>query len=494
MGVAAHSFFALDMTSALKNFYGAQYQIALEAAGGKYYGYKSWQGGRPWAMKAMRMISNDIYSRGPKSLEVQIIDIFDAVQGRFEEKFGESPSRSVRRDAVGVTWMTSPRKWLETEATLQIFSAIMRDTKVKQIVDGKETEISYIDAWELDENGHIKLKDGIDKKWDMAGEMFNKITNINHETSNFLQGMYAKADKGLINRFITYRVFGSLKNYFAKMFMHRFAAQGLTSHYSTWLHPEERLNLATGQTHIGYYWGFIDALIKTIESRGRHILTMTPDERRNLILAPLDFVKQMILGYLLVLLYRSFGTDEDDPKRWSKIMKQTGALPNVPFLPSYTNEKYARKFDTVNWMKAHAILLLMNIEQEATAFSPFSRAGFNHMYDTFVMDNVIAVTGSIEQFKELVQLMGGTILGDDDAYYKKDASAMEMKSKGTPKFISKLYKLGWHPYAPGVPITGKFADPVTSAKNIEGYTKSNHPLVRWTLDKFEDDTENPTSK
>ena len=473
MGLAAHSFFALDLTSALKNFYGAQFQIALEAAGGKYYGYRSWQQGRPWAAKAMTMISLDVDSQTNKSLEVQIIDIFDAVQGRFEDKFGESPSRSVARSAVGLSWMTSPRKWLETEATLQIFSAIMRDTKVKQVVNGKETEINYVDAWELDENNHIKLKDGIDKKWDTDGEMFLKTTNTNHEVSNFLQGAYAKADKGIINRYLAYRIFGSLKNYFAKMFMHRYAAGGLTDGMTGWLHPQERINLATGQMHMGYYWEFMNTVVKSIESRGMYISSMTKEEIKRTLLAPLDLLKQYMIAHLITYIFSTFGTDDDDSKRWSKVSNQTGVLP----IPGLANPKYANKFNTFNWVKAHALLTLMGAEQEVVAFNPLHRKGIQHMYETFTVDQSIALAGSATAIGSLMYSFYGSMdlwgLWDADpkAFYKKDSGGTRLKQDGTPKWMAKAAKLGLPtPYTFwmfGVPISTKFADPVAAGRNAD---------------------------
>jgi hypothetical protein len=474
MGLAAHSFFALDLTSGLKNFYGAQFQIALEAAGGKYYGYRSFQAGRPWAMKAMTMVSLDVDSQTNKSLEVQIIDIFDAIQGRFEEKFGESPSRSVARSAVGLSWMTSPRKWLETEATLQIFSAIMRDTKVKQVVNGKETEINYIDAWELDANNHIKLKDGIDKKWDMGGEMFLKTTNTNHEVSNFLQGAYSKADKGIVNRYLAYRIFGSLKNYFAKMFMHRYAAGGLTDGMTGWLHPQERMNLATGQMHMGFYWEFMNTLVKSIESRGMYISSMTKEEKRRTLLAPLDFVKQLLIAYLFNLILQSFGTDDDDSKKWSKVSNQTGVLP----IPGLANPKYANRFDTFNWVKAHALLTLMGVEQEVVAFSPINNKGIQHMYETVTVDQSIALAGSatalgsfMYSFYQSMDLWG-LWEADPKAFYKKDSGGTRLKQKGTPKWMAKAAKLGIPtPYTPIplIPVSTKFGDPVAAAANQDRY-------------------------
>jgi hypothetical protein len=303
--------------------------------------------------------------------------------------------------------------------------------------------------------------------------MFLKTTNTNHEVSNFLQGAYAKADKGIINRYLAYRIFGSLKNYFAKMFMHRYAAGGLTDGMTGWLHPQERINLATGQMHMGYYWEFMNTVVKSIESRGMYISSMTKEEIKRTLLAPLDLLKQYMIAHLITYIFSTFGTDDDDSKRWSKVSNQTGVLP----IPGLANPKYANKFNTFNWVKAHALLTLMGAEQEVVAFNPLHRKGIQHMYETFTVDQSIALAGSATAIGSLMYSFYGSMdlwgLWDADpkAFYKKDSGGTRLKQDGTPKWMAKAAKLGLPtPYTFwmfGVPISTKFADPVAAGRNAD---------------------------
>lgn len=457
LGIAAHSFFALDIVSALKNHFGAQFQIGLEAIGGKYYNYKAYYQGRPWALNAMRKVSQEIYSETAKSLEVQMIDQFDAIQGRNKEKFGESPSRSLGRDTLNMTWMMSTRKWLESQATLQIFSAIMHYTKVNQTLNGETKEISYINAFEIDpKTKTMTLKPGIDSKWAQNGTEFNNVKMKVHEVSGHLQGLYAQEEQGIINRNLGYRSLGALKKYFYKMFMHRFAASGVSiQDMNTLLNPQERVNLATGTSHLGFYWQNILTLKEIIKSGGVHSMYMTEDEKRGLLMGAFELLKAYALYMAKVLLFMSFGTDPDDKERWSKIKKQAGALPSP-----LTNEKYSKDFTMSGWTRAHLLLLVMNIEAEATHFIPAPTMGLKDMYDVMTFSNSIAMTASYEALIDMMGTMYYTITGDEKVDYKKDAGALKVKEKGTNKLWFKALKMGG--------INGKLADPVTSGKNLEG--------------------------
>jgi len=455
--LASHSFFALDIPSALKNYFSAQLQVGLEAVGGKYYTYKSWLIGRPWALKTMTDISRQIYSQEPKGLNVQLVDYFDAIQGRNQEKFGTSPSRSFGRDVVNATWLTSTRKWLESQATLQIFSAIMHDTKIMQ--NGKE--IRYIDAFELDPNTNIiKLKDGIDKSWDIGGINFVQTKAKIHEVSGFLQGLYASEEQGLIHRNLIFRNIGALKKYFTKMFMHRFAAKGMSvGDMKSWFNPQARLNLATGQSHMGFYMQNILTLNKLIQSGGKHLMYMTPEEIRGFKMGAIELLKIQLLMYLQVLLMASFGTDPDDEKRWSKIAKQTGALPTP-----LTAEKYSDKFNMSGWLRAHLLLLTMNVEMETKTFVPKPGYGLKDIYNTVTGDESIAMTASYENILNMVIDMHNTIF-EEDPVYKKDVGALNIHQEGRNKFWKKLYK--------NMGVSGKTIDPITTAKNIEQAKKRN---------------------
>jgi hypothetical protein len=160
---ASFSFFALNIPSALKNSLGMKFQSMIEASGGQFVDHVSLQKGNAWAYKAMGEMSfnGQLYKTGAKSHNLQLIEIFDPVQGRFEERIGESTSRTIIKDAAEFSWLYSPRKWVETQATLQLFGGIM----YKKTLKVGDDEIKYIDAFET-VDGQIRLKEGIDVRYD----------------------------------------------------------------------------------------------------------------------------------------------------------------------------------------------------------------------------------------------------------------------------------------------------------------------------------------
>jgi hypothetical protein len=188
-GKASFGFFALNIPSALKNSYGAKFQGMIEASAGKYYNHAEFQKGNAWSYTTMAELSfsNQLYKKGSKSLRQQIVEIFDPSQDRFGDKFGEGLSRTMLKDAADITWLFSFRKWVELQATLQIFGGMMHRQKVTQVLsDGTKKSLDYIDAWEKNSEGQIKLKEGVDIRWSNIatdhlykdGESFQDIAKI----------------------------------------------------------------------------------------------------------------------------------------------------------------------------------------------------------------------------------------------------------------------------------------------------------------------------
>jgi hypothetical protein len=451
LGMASHAFFAFDVTSAMKNFLGAQFQIALEGSGSKHFRYTDWQGGRPWAVMAMSKISYNVYSTTAKSLEVQIIDIFDAIQGRFEEKFGESPSRSIARDAVGGSWMTSHRKWLETEATLQLFSALMHGTKVTQTLpDGTPKKIKYINAWELNpETKSIQLKEGIDKKWDMNGAKFNELKFKNHEISNFLQGAYANFDQPMVNRALAWRMVSSMRKFFTKMFLNRYGYRG---HF---LNPKERYNLPTNSMHMGFYMRNMATMLKIAKSRGAYAMMMTKEEKRALTKGLLEILKLWLLQASYMWIW---GFDPDDKDRWKKLKDKSGALPTA-----FTDEEWSENWNLGGWLSNHTLLLAMHVEAENEHFIPWPGYGMMDMKNIFGQSS-IAATPSLGTLTSIFQNIVFAATGNDSVYYKQDTGALNIQQEGEWKGWREIYKM--------LALKGKMIDPVTSIKNFQGMRKN----------------------
>ena len=445
LGMSSFSFFAFDITSAMKNFLGAQFQIALEGAGSKYFNYKEFHKARPWAWNAARQLSMQIYSKEAKTLDLQLIDMFDAVQGYSPEKFAERLSRSVARDATrNLNFTTSFRKWLEIEATLQLFGAIMKSTKVEQVIDGKKKIISYIDAWEIDPNTKkIKLKEGIDKEWDINGSKFFAIQRKNHEVSNFLQGAYAKMDQPMAERYVLFRTVSSMRKFFTKMFMHRFAYKG------KFLNPEARYNLPTQTMHMGYYMQFLKTMRNTLKFKLKNLFYLNKEEVRAMKLVFLDFFKMYLTSALITLLW---GYDDDDKDRWNKRREISGAMPWF----GLTNEKYTENFNVRGWLANQALLLAFNVQSENEAFIPFPGAGMKQMAST-LNESSVGLAGSLDNMVQITDILYKTLKGDAHAYYQKPSGAMEFQQEG----VNKTFKLMLRQIA----IKGKWEDPVTAAKN-----------------------------
>ena len=164
---ASFSFFALNIPSALKNSMGMKFQAMLEGVAGANVSIPNLTKGNVLAYKAMSELSfsGELYNRGTRSFLMQMIDQFDMNQGKTEEKFGQHISRSVLKDVASMSWLYSPRKWVEMQANLQLTFGLLYHTKVKQRQeDGSEKEIDYVDAFEM-VDGLIKLKPGIDVRY-----------------------------------------------------------------------------------------------------------------------------------------------------------------------------------------------------------------------------------------------------------------------------------------------------------------------------------------
>jgi hypothetical protein len=163
---ASFSFFAMNIPSALKNSLGMKFQSMLEASGGQFVSHRTLQMGNGWAYVTMGELSftNQLYTRGARSHNQQLVEIFDPIQDRFEEKFGQGISRTAAKDAASMNWLFSFRKWVEIQANLQLFGGMMYKKMVTIQTEDGPKEIPYMKAFET-VDGQIRLKEGIDVRY-----------------------------------------------------------------------------------------------------------------------------------------------------------------------------------------------------------------------------------------------------------------------------------------------------------------------------------------
>jgi hypothetical protein len=165
--VSSFSFFALNIPSALKNSLSFKFQSIIEGVAGEHFTLKDLHRANNKAHLAMAELSftGELYSTKSKSLNMQMINVFDMVQGKATDNFGNTMSRTMTKDIVSMSWLYSPRKYVEMQATLQLSYGLLYNTKVNQTQeDGSVKEIDYVDAFEV-VDGVLTLKQGVDVRY-----------------------------------------------------------------------------------------------------------------------------------------------------------------------------------------------------------------------------------------------------------------------------------------------------------------------------------------
>jgi len=447
---ASFGFFALNIPSALKNSFGQMFQTSIEAAAGQYMNPKSYALGIGWASKAMPKISAEIYKKGPKSLDVQMVEIFDPALGRTEDKFGESMSRTLAKDAVSMSWLYNTRKWVELHATLSAFGGMMLKQKVKYTdKEGNTSEIAYLNAWEL-RDGQMELKEGIDPAWGKDGEKFKQFRNTLHEVGRRLNGVYDKFNQPEAQRYLLYRFVSYLNRYFTSMFINRWGFRGSTKN------PMPRYNIASGELAEGYYITMIKSLTRGLRSGGASLAAMTPEEKRAFLKVSAEVAGIVILSMLSQVL---FGWDPDDDDRYEKLRAKSGPLP-FPFVP----EDPDRPFNGWGWFENHALNLFMQVRAENDQWIPLPGLGLDD-YQKRVNVTSVAFGPTIQTYGDMVTDVYHMVMGDPSAYYKREIGPYSWQKEGGSKF--------WAHLAKSMGLTGSTLAPDKAIKDFQSIQARN---------------------
>jgi hypothetical protein len=276
--------------------------------------------GESWAHRASAKISRDVRRRGHKSLEEQQILIFDAITGRNIETLGDSLSRTYVGDVLEGKLPQNARKWMEMQGTVQNFAAMMYK-KMVTITDknGVSKQVPYIKAFELNEDGRIKTKDGIEAGYEITYDaegnvqLGQKMIDQKLHMQNVIMkwnGAFSQKDAPLIGRFLLAKQFLFLKKHVIPIASKQYSFGGKIGA------PVKRMNWTTGTAEYGhsiqtvrYLQDFISNL-----SVGK-ISAMTKSEKKGFLFT----LMSLIIGYIALPMLRGVLTptfrDEDDREK-----------------------------------------------------------------------------------------------------------------------------------------------------------------------------------
>lgn len=433
---ASFNYFALNLPSAIKNYWGMLWQLNIEAAAGQYMSFTSLAKGKVWSKTAMKEWSTSIYGTKNNSLYIQMIKQFDPMQGKYEESHAERSSRNVWKDIVDLSWLYSPRKFMEMEGSMQLFGGMMAHRLIDRTVNGKTTKISYLEAFELGPDGIMTLKSGIDPEYNIGGKYFLEMRNQVHAKANDLNGSFAKFDKPQAQQYFAYRLFMFMRNYFTDMFLHRFGTK--------------RPNYMLGEVRRGYYIESVMTIAKIMRTLGAHLQHMNFAEKRAVYKMLSDVGQLMITSFIVSVL---FGYDEDDKDRFEKMKARSGALGTDEFRP-------------LGFLANHTMTLLLKTQNENESFIPLPGFGLS---DYVNMGNAgsIAFNPTVKQYAKILGDIAGHASPGEDAslYYQRDVGPYPWQQQESAKI--------WNHIGSMVGITGSDIDPVKAAKSFETVNKQN---------------------
>ncbi len=351
---------ALNIPSDLKNQVSGYIQTIIEASGNRFISGRDLALSASWTTKAMlEWTTKGIYEIGPGAVSTQLVQVFDPTFKATDDN-GRPVYRSLYKDLVNGDWMYMHRKFGEMEVAMRLFGAFLHAEKINQnYSDGSKTLINYIDAWEKDDNGILKLKEGIHPGWnyesvyhiytkgqkleDIAkqynisveelkaknqikseiqledgqeiviakSEYFKQFKNKLQGTSRALFGVYDKFGQPEGNKYIMYRMFFFMRKWFTPMFVNRFGMDTSKENFGG-----ARYDWAMGRTTKGYYVEAFQALYKILKSKGADYQYLTDDQKGAMKRVTSEGLVMITTALLASML---FGFDDDDPDKWKKI-------------------------------------------------------------------------------------------------------------------------------------------------------------------------------
>lgn len=484
MGSAHRAFAAIDIPSALKNKWGMTFQAFVETAGGKYINAKSQALGRVWSYRTMvYLTSRGIYEKGPKSLEVQLMERFDPITGKTRTDFGKSTSRTFIKDLIDSTWMYDARKFMEVQEGLTLFSAMMYNKYIDQTQpDGTVKQIRYIDAFELDSEKQIQLKKGVDPEYNFepvkytlaAGETIDEIaTRYNTTVDNLiklnkvkskeafeegdniiisgnskfidfrlkiqglgkkLNGMTDETDNAQANKYLGVRLFTFYRKFAIPMFLNRFQMDTSKENFGG-----EVYDWDLNDTTRGYYITGLVAMKDLVLDLKNKWPIMKKEEK-------IAIKKMLAEGFYLAVLALAvtfiFGYDPGDEDRFEKMRKR--------------EEDYGK----LGWAANHMLYQLMMIRKENESFIPLPGIGLNEWLE--FTDSTSIVTGpTLDLYSKMLMDIIYLVTGSEKAYYKQEVGPYQWQQEESWKF--------WNHFGSAFGVKGKSKEPIWAIRKAEQF-------------------------
>lgn len=450
---ASTTFLAFNIPSALKNSIGQKFQGLVEAAAGKYMSPQSFLQAEKWATQTTMAYTTEIYKNGPKSLPIQISELFDPERGKFESTFGQSFTRTPGKDSIKIMdRMNDFRQWVQLQASLQTLGGLMLHQKLPTKSGGT---ISYLDAWEL-RDGKIHIKDSVDTSYGVSydqdgnlvlGDKFIALRNRYQRVLDNLNGSMGREQRPEADRYLLFRYVSFFRRFLTNMLTNRFAYSGSILSGTA----KGRYDYRLGENKLGWYIEFGKLLINSFKSGFRNLPYMTPEEKAAFLRMTTEVGTVAIMQMLIVPLI--FGFDDEDEDRYKKLKAKSGALPLFGVV-----DDPLHPFELGGWLSNHALLQFEQVSNENDQFIIWPGAGLNNFKEMLDIKSLV-LGPTLKSYLDIINDGYLIATGNEKAYYQRNANAYEWAQQDQLKL--------WNHIGKAIGFNASSVDPVTALKNFE---------------------------
>jgi hypothetical protein len=223
IGFTAHTTMAWDVLKPVANALQANVVLATEGFAREHVSAKNLLKAKGKYLMSQGEMMSDATKPFNQSLTGQMIDLYDAIQGQFSDEYGKTLGWSAAKRAVQSKTGFFMMNMGEHEVQTTLMFAMMEDVKLMH--EGKE--ITLNDAYEIGEDGIIKLKEGVTKPDGSAWL---------HAINKRLHGIYNSFDRVHLKRYAAGRLMMIFRNFLVPALKRRY--KSLTGDQELGAHTE----------------------------------------------------------------------------------------------------------------------------------------------------------------------------------------------------------------------------------------------------------------
>jgi len=462
MGLTSFTLLGLSPLNWSVNWISGNVQNMVEAAGGRVINYKDFmQAKKDLYLDSknghiMKDMMADFNKVGELSFWGQMMEIFDPIQGNFENEFGNQTAWNSFKNILklgiysGKVWgeweiqMSSFLAYLksvrlyngkmydrETFVTMKVgtdFSGMtlkqIREKKLEALREFDKLDVNLIDIFEMKDK-KVQVKDQYKNAFDLNSKQFSDVVSKLHAMQKRINGSYAKFDAAYQAKSSIGRAMFFFRKYFMQLGMNRWGIR--------------RADYEGMSVEQGFYLTFLQTAGKDLIKMRLNVVKNWEnysDMERAAIKRTFADLGAMLLTYIIYGVM--FGYDDDEKGRLKELRRKS-------------------------WFTQYMVYTMLKVRSETEQFIPLPQAGLGEIQRIYSNPSILLNINT--NFLSMAGLMIDHLLGlfggdTESLYYKRDSGESEFKERGDSKLLAMLVQTF-------IGYTGKTFHPVDAIQSFE---------------------------